>query len=164
MAATPGAQGWEINQYQSGWITASAWSVSCIDLFIFTLFFSSHLHLLIGGRLWLTQLRSVYLSLLRLPSIVFAPWPSLRLIGEIMRGKRRLRCFCLQWDSWKIEGLLIPLPCEKVLMLLRAPLGALRSYYSYSLVVSFTVWITPALLLLPSTYCSHSFTQQWQTL
>ena len=47
-----GAQGWEINQYETSWVRASAWSFSYVDLFFFTLLFSSHLHLLIGCRSW----------------------------------------------------------------------------------------------------------------
>lgn len=81
-----GAQGWEINQYQTGWIRASAWSFSCVDLFFSALFFSSHLHLLIGGRLWLSGLQCVYLSSLRSSSTAFALWPLLWFTGEIMRG------------------------------------------------------------------------------
>lgn len=45
-----GTQDWEINQYQTGWIRASVWSFFHVNLFFFALFFSSHLHLLIGGR------------------------------------------------------------------------------------------------------------------
>lgn len=102
-----GAQGWEVNQYQTGWIRASAWSFSCVDLFFFALFFSPHLHLLIGGRSWLSGLQSVYLSFLWLPSTVFAPWPSLEISWEEMKASVLL-LLCLLFDSDKTEKITTP--------------------------------------------------------
>lgn len=114
-----GAQGWEINQYQTGWVRASAWSFSWVDLVFFALFFSPHLHLLIGRR----SRASVRLAVFSvIASTVFAPLGcgSSGRSWEEMEASV-LQCFCLSCDSLKIKRSPHTPPCEKVSMLLRAP-------------------------------------------
>lgn len=82
-----GTRVWEINLYPTGGIRASAWSLPFVDLlFFFALFFSNHLHQLIGARSWLSGLRSAYLPSMQWLSTVFARWLLSRFIEKITGG------------------------------------------------------------------------------
>lgn len=115
MASTLGPKGWEINQYQT---RASLELTS----FFFALFFSSHLHLLIGRRTW----ASVHLAVFSVIASTACPPVALVVAhwGDHER-KWRLRYFCafvycvIHW-RWK-RSPLTP-ACEKVLMLSRGSL------------------------------------------
>lgn len=146
MAAT-GAQGWGINQYQTGLRKASARSFS------FTLHpsFSLYLHLLIGGRSCLTESQSLSFFLDTPPMRLWRR-PLLQFIGETMRGNVSFSTSVYVLVLWLREDRKVntTLFCWSMSRF-SAPEGVLRSYDS-SVVVSFSVWVTSAFLLLLSTF------------
>lgn len=143
--------GWEINQYQNGWISAWAWEL----LFLLTLLLSLKISFcltnflqLIGGWSWVSGRAGLHsFSLFCLPYALFGSWNGSS--GTMYNtGDSCTPTLCVLCNLMKIESSrLPPPPCVRVLMQRRVPWGTLGSDYSFTLVASTSVCVTPRSLV-----------------
>lgn len=134
-----GAQDWEINQYETGWIRASVWSFPWVNLFFFapSVFLPSS-----PSTNWrkvhgLLSFRLLFLSLVQLTCAISALWPTVLVHWGDHERKWRLQyvrvCCRIQ------KGYRSLLFVNKPWWCLGKPWGVLTACYSFGLAVSFSV-------------------------